>query len=404
MDVRNLIKKYNVPVPRYTSYPPANYFTEEFTNRQYEEALINSNQETPRHISFYIHIPFCRQLCHYCGCNSIAMMKQNVVDEYIRCLYLEIDKVVSYLDKSRKISQIHFGGGTPTVLPIAVLKELIDHLLSSFDTIDDPEIAIECHPGFADETCWLQLAQAGFNRFSLGVQDLNEQVLKVVNRKSSIVPLNTIFDILRDKGGQINLDLLYGLPLQTAESFAHTVETAVTLSPDRLVTFSYGHVPWVNSRQKILEKTGFPTGEEKSKMFEVAQTILTSRGYQAIGMDHFVKEEDELFRALQDKTLHRNFQGYCTRRTTGQVYAFGVTGISQLASSYIQNQKDILSYMEQIKSGTLAVTKGYALSREEQITRCVIQELMCNLPVGLIRCGFCIWIFTGRNKECDSLE
>lgn len=376
--IHDLLQKYNVPVPRYTSYPPANYFAATFTNADYEAAIEASNAEKPGHISFYVHIPFCRHLCHYCGCNSFAMMKPEMVDRYIAAVHREIGMVKKRLSPERKISQIHYGGGSPTALPVAVLKELNDHLLSGFDTIDRPEIAVECHPGYLDEAYWQSLTEAGFNRFSLGVQDFDEKVLKTVNRRPSLLPAETIFDILRGKGARINMDFIYGLPFQTVASFSQTIARAAALRPDRLVTFSYAHVPWVNKQQLVLEKAGLPASGEKSGMYEAAKEILSAAGYQTVGLDHFVLENDELYTALRNGNLHRNFQGYCTRRTTGQVYAFGVTGISQLSCAYAQNNKDIRQYIEQIENGSFAVAKGYALSRDEQITREAIETLMCN--------------------------
>ena len=374
----DLLEKYNVPVPRYTSYPPANFFHEGVQNAAYEEAIVASNTATPEHISFYIHMPFCKHLCHYCGCNSFPMMTPEVVDRYIKALHTEIDKVKALLSPERKIAQIHYGGGSPTAIPVAMIKELNEHLLDGFETIEQPEIAIECHPGYLTAENWEALTQARFTRFSLGVQDLKEDVLKVVNRRPSLLPLEQVFQILREHGAKINMDFIYGLPLQTPESFAATIAQAATLEPDRLVTFSYAHVPWVNKRQLILEKAGLPSGNDKSKMYDVAMQIMQQAGYQSIGLDHFVKPSDELFTALSTHQLHRNFQGYCTRRTTGQVYAFGVTGISQLSGGYVQNIKNIEEYMTKIEQGEFAVAKGYTLNADEQITREVIDTLMCN--------------------------
>ncbi len=375
------LQKYNVPVPRYTSYPPANYFHGSFGPGEYEAALEESNTAGPAHISFYIHIPFCRHLCHYCGCNSFVMTAKKTVDRYISALHTEIDKVAGKLNNRRKIAQIHYGGGTPTLLPVSTLRELNRHLLAGFECIDQPEIAIECHPGYMDESYWTELTEAGFNRFSLGIQDFNDQVLKAVNRRPSLLPVETIVTSVRKKGMRINMDFIYGLPFQTAESFAATIRRAAELQPDRLVTFSYAHVPWVNKRQLIIEKTGLPPGGEKGRMYENARSILTDAGYQTIGMDHFVKETDELYPALLTGQLHRNFQGYCTRRTTGQVYALGVTGISQLYNGYAQNSKDIVEYINRIENDSFATVKGYRLKREEQITGMVIESLMCNYTI-----------------------
>ncbi len=378
---QELLNKYSVAVPRYTSYPPANFFNESFTPDLYRDAVTVSNTQKPEHISIYIHIPFCYQMCYYCGCNSQLHKDKATTGDYIDALKKEIRMVLPLLDHSRKISQIHYGGGTPTSQPVAVLKEINQMILSEFDCINDPEIAIECHPGYMDEQYWLDLIAAGFNRVSIGVQDFNEDVLKASNRKASRMPIEDIVKIIRDNGLSLNMDFIYGLPLQTPESFADTINKAISLKPDRIVTFSYAHVPWVNKLQENLEKIGLPSVETKSRIYETAKYLLKDAGYKTIGLDHFVLPDDELYKALESKALHRNFQGYCTRRTTGQVYAFGITGISQLASAYGQNTKDLDTYIEQVNKGNLPIAKGYVLSREEQITREVISELMCNYTI-----------------------
>lgn len=374
----HLIAKYNVPTPRYTSYPPANYFHDQFTNEEFEKAVIASNKTHPQNISFYIHIPFCRHLCHYCGCNSYPMAKDEVIAAYIDALKKEIGKVIPLLDKSRKISQIHYGGGSPSSIPLHYLKEINELLLSEFECTEDPEIAIECHPAYLNETNWMELIKAGFNRCSIGVQDFNEKVLKGVNRRPSLLEMETIFGLLRSHGVSINLDFIYGLPYQSVESFEETILKAVSLKPDRLVTFSYAHVPWVNKAMTILEKNGLPSPQEKSGMYNAAKRILTEKGYQPIGLDHFVLPDDDLNKALLSGQLHRNFQGYCTRKTTGQVYAFGVTAISQLSMVYSQNTKSIPEYIQKMNNGVFAIIKGYTLNREEQIAKEVITTLMCN--------------------------
>lgn len=375
---QNILDKYSVPVPRYTSYPPANFFSDSFNAESYKNAIIASNEQQPEHISIYIHIPFCFQMCFYCGCNATLLQDKNIVNKYIEALKKEIRLVLPMLSKNRKISQIHYGGGTPTSQPVSVLKELNDIILSEFDCIENPEIAIECHPGYMDEEYWKALPDIGFNRVSIGIQDFNEQVLKTSHRKKSRLPIEDIVSWLREKSVSINMDFIYGLPLQTTESFTNTIKKAIEIKPDRIVTFSYAHVPWVNPLQQKLEDAGLPSTSQKSELFDTASHILNQAGYKSIGLDHFVLPDDELYIASQEKKLHRNFQGYCTRRTTGQVYAFGVTGISQLANSYSQNVKDIPTYINLIDKGELAVLKGYSLNREEQIAREVISTLMCN--------------------------
>ena len=376
----NIIDKYNISVPRYTSYPPANYFAP-FTEVNYIEALHESNFSCTSNLSFYFHIPFCRRLCHYCGCNSYPMQKEEGVQTYVDALHKEIDLVVQHLDKSRHISQIHYGGGSPTSLPASVLQELNEHLLTSFPTIEQPEIAIECHPGYLEKKDWENLLAAHFNRFSIGVQDLDTEVLKIVNRTPSKLPLTVIMQILREGGASINMDFLFGLPHQTPESFQNTIHKAIELYPDRLTTFSYGHCPWIFKRQMILERAGLPTSESKSLMFKKAEEVLLEAGYKEIGLDHFVLPTDELAMALNPHQLHRNFQGYCTRRTTGQVYAFGVTGISQLETAYAQGTKSIDEYISTLANNHLPISKGYLLSPQQKIVRAVIEQLMCNYHI-----------------------
>lgn len=377
----DLIEKYNVSVPRYTSYPPANYFVD-FNANDYLEAIKKSNNEGSKTLSFYFHLPFCHRLCHYCGCNSYLLPSdKNIVNRYIKALHAEIDIVAAQIDKTRPISQIHYGGGSPSIMPASILGELNEHLLSNFPTIDKPEIAIECHPAFLNAEQWAELTQNKFNRFSIGIQDFNKQVLDVVARTPAAMPIEEIVPILRNAGATISMDFLYGLPLQTPESFVRSIKRAIAVRPDRLVTFGYGHVPWVFKRQAILEKHGLPPAEIKQQMFDNASQALHEAGYLSIGLDHFVLPTDELYLALKNGKLHRNFQGYCTRRTTGQVYAFGVTAISQLESAYVQNTKDIEQYIESIESGQLIPRKGYKLTQQQCIARSVIEQLMCNYQI-----------------------
>ncbi|MFW5830649.1 MAG: oxygen-independent coproporphyrinogen III oxidase [Prolixibacteraceae bacterium] len=374
-----LLKKYNVPVPRYTSYPPANFFTEEFDNDSYIKALKVSNTETPQNISIYIHIPFCPKICFYCGCNTHLTRNEDKMREYADALKKEILMVKKHLDPERKISQVHWGGGTPNSLPIEMVKEIMELIHENFLFIGRPEIAMECHPALLNDDYIRELVNSGFNRISLGIQDFKSEVLKNVNRDGSVIPVEELVKMIKSYDNTtVNLDFIYGLPFQTVESFAETIQRAVEISPDRLVTFSYAHVPWIKKAQKILEKKGLPEADEKLAMFEAGYNILTDAGYKPIGLDHFARQEDELSIALENKTLHRNFQGYCTRETTGQVYAFGATGISQLESAYAQNEKETDKYIDKINSGIFTVVKGYSLSKNEQIIKHVINEIMCN--------------------------
>lgn len=375
---KDLIQKYNIPVPRYTSYPPANYFNEGFSEKDYIEAIEKSNYLQPQHISFYIHIPFCHNICYYCGCNSLYMPRQDYISEYIEAVKKEIKILIPFLNKDRKISQIHYGGGSPTSIPVKYIKEINELLLSNFDTIEKAEIAIEAHPGYMREKQWNDLCESGFNRISVGVQDLDLKVLATVKRKPSIMPLKDIIDILHVKDTSVNFDFIYGLPYQTTDGFRKSIKEALNAFPERIVLFSYAHVPWVNELQLKLEKHGLPIEETKDNIYQTAFKEIISSGYKSIGLDHFVKEEDDLYTALQEGNLHRNFQGYCTRKTTGQVYAFGVSGISQLNTAYSQNTKNINEYIQKINVGALPITKGYVLSKQERVVREVVNAIMCN--------------------------
>lgn len=376
--MNKLISKYNIPVPRYTSYPPANFFYESFSERSLIQAIEASNHEQPSHLSFYIHIPYCKRMCHFCGCNSFPKTSRADDEAYVNALLQEIELVCAFIDPSRKIAQIHYGGGSPTSIDLNLIKRINQLLLSNYECIDNPEIAIECHAGYLTKKDFETLIDAGFNRMSIGIQDFNTEVLRAANRVPTLLSIEDIFDLLRANNIRVNLDFIYGLPLQTVESFTRTIKKAITLSPDRLVTFSYAHVPHIFPRQKILEKKGLPTESLKNDLYNASQSLLLEGGYKQIGLDHFVKEDDELYSASQSSSLHRNFQGYCTRRTTGQVYAFGVTAISQLSSAYTQNTKDIAEYIQTVNDGHIPVRKGYILNEDEQITREVISDLMCN--------------------------
>ncbi|MBN2637661.1 MAG: oxygen-independent coproporphyrinogen III oxidase [Bacteroidales bacterium] len=374
-----IFKKYNKPGPRYTSYPPATFFQGGFTADAYIVQIERSNQDEPQNLSFYVHIPFCPRLCHFCGCNTGVSQKEEVIRRYVDAIIKEIKTVSQYIDPSRKVSQIHWGGGTPNSIDLSYVEEIMAAFSERYEFLDDAEVAMECHPAYLDFADIDKLANAGFNRISLGVQDFDSKILKLVNRAPSKHPIDELVRYMHEKGFRgINLDLIYGLPGQTPESFVKNVEQAIEVSPDRLATFSYAHVPWVKAAQKILEKHGLPGPDEKLRMFQNGHNLLTEAGYVAIGMDHYAKADDDLSIALKNKTLHRNFQGYATRKTTGQVYGFGSSSISQLWGSYVQNIKTYPEYIEVIEKQGLAPDKAYILKQDEQITREVITEIMCN--------------------------
>lgn len=376
---RDLLEKYNKAVPRYTSYPPANFFNEKPSGKAVEELLQASNDDQPENISVYIHIPFCPQLCFYCGCNTTITRNKGWISEYLEALKKEIKLVANQLSPHRKVTQVHWGGGTPNYLEVEQIKEIMDLLRAGYRFDERPEIAIEVNPGYLTKSYVDDLLEAGFNRFSVGIQDFKEEVLDAVNRARPNIPVKELVDYIRRNGqAAVNLDFIYGLPYQGEASFRETIRQALSIQPDRLVTFSYAHVPWFKKAQQKLEKHGLPSADEKLRLFENAFSIMTENGYVPIGLDHFAKEDDELSVALKNNRLHRNFQGYATRETTGQVYAFGTSAISQLDSAYVQNTKDVNTYIEKMNQSEWAAEKVYEVSKKEKVLREVINDIMCN--------------------------
>lgn len=378
--MKEILLKYNQPVPRYTSYPPANYFKAGFTLENHIRLLEESNTSGESNISIYLHTPFCKQKCHFCGCNSLIWNNDQQTEEYIQALLTEIKNTFKYLDtKNRKISQIHWGGGTPNNLSLDQHKRVLDTIRELAQLLPSAEIAIECNPAYLDESYIIGLSKLGFNRISIGIQDFDLTVLKAINREPSALPLSTIMDIIRKNDFKgVNLDFVYGLPLQTIEGFKESIAKAISLKPDRIVTFSYAHMPSLLLGQANIQKETLPSDDEKLDMYLEARKLLIEAGYEVIGFDHFALPNDELTQAKNKKSLHRNFQGYCTRETTGQVYAFGSSGITQLGNAFIQNVKSTQDYIKAINTKGFATWKGYELNEYELICSKIIEEIMCN--------------------------
>tara|TARA_B110000879_G_scaffold822_1_gene1025 strand:+ start:7088 stop:8464 length:1377 start_codon:yes stop_codon:yes gene_type:complete len=376
------LKKYNKSGPRYTSYPPATFFTSEYKNFDLKNSVILSNNENPQNISVYIHIPFCPQLCHFCGCTTETGFTKPFLHSYVDAIIKEIKLVAKDINPSRKLTQVHWGGGTPNAIAYNHIEKITNAIKESFTFTDNYEMAIECSPAYFEFKHIELLKKFGFNRISVGIQDFRQDVLDAINRKGPKLPIEDIIKKIKEEGFTgTNIDLVYGLPLQTVESFNDTIDKAIALDTDRIVTFSYAHVPTVIERQKVLEKIGFPSLEDKAKMYQNAYDKFTEAGYVAIGMDHFAKPHDEFAIALENKNLHRNFQGYCTRATTGQVYGFGASSISQLHSAYSQNEKNAAKYIKRIEKDGLAVIRGYQMTDRDKIVRQMINEVMCNYYV-----------------------
>jgi oxygen-independent coproporphyrinogen-3 oxidase len=375
-----LLEKYSKPGPRYTSYPTAPYFTEAFGEREWREEIART-QGSGRGLSLYAHIPFCDTLCYYCGCNMVATHDYTKATRYLDVLLREIDAIAELIAKGRKVEQLHWGGGTPTYLHPDDIRRLGGHLHARFDFAADVEAGCEVDPRELSREHVRALKDAGFNRLSLGVQDLDDRVQRAVNRVQPEALVREVFGWMREEGfGSINIDLMVGLPHQTVESFATTLDRIIDIAPDRLAVFGYAHVPWMKKHQKLIVQSELPAFATRIALQQLMLERLTAAGYLYIGMDHFAKPGDELVRAQREKTLYRNFQGYTTHKDC-DIYAFGVSAISQTEDVYVQNHKRVVAYEERIAAGHLATERGVRVSRDDKIRRDAILNLMCDLEL-----------------------
>lgn len=377
-----LLKKYDVPGPRYTSYPPAPHFHEGFTHSDYVDEIVRTNYgENLPDLSLYFHIPYCDTLCYFCGCNMIVTRNRERIREYIKYIKNEIDLLRQYLNPDRKVAQLHWGGGTPTSLNPDEIDSLMKYIRQSFQFKENAEVGCEIDPRGLTRDHLVALRENGFNRISMGVQDFNEKVQKYVNRIQPEEMTIQVVNWIRELEFQsINLDLMYGLPFQTIQTFEETLDKTIKLSPDRLAVFNYAHVPWMKKHQALIHPEDLPSPQEKLNILKLTIEKLTSNGYVFIGMDHFAKPDDDLAIALKNKKLYRNFQGYSTHAGC-DLYAFGITSISQLKNIYAQNFKTEKEYFKAIDDEKLPILKGYRLNEDDQIRRTVIMKLMCDFEL-----------------------
>ncbi len=377
---KELIRKYDRPGPRYTSYPPATEFTEKVGEEDYRRKLIESNsRKTP--LSLYFHIPFCESGCYYCGCNIIISHRKGIEKPYLERVYKEMNFLTELLDRERKVVQLHWGGGTPNYLDSEEIEEFMEEIKKRFDFSEDAEISIEIDPRFATDHQLETIKRVGFNRISMGLQDLDEKVQKAINRIQPYSLMVETMEKLRSLGFQsINIDLIYGLPYQSRSSFERTVEKVIELNPDRIAVYSFAYVPWVKPIQKRIDPHTLPSAEEKLSILEMVVNKFQEAGYVYIGMDHFAKPQDELAIAQRKGELWRNFQGYTTRKGV-ELIGVGATSIGMLYDSYFQNYKTLREYNLAIDENRLPVYRGYILNRDDFIRREVIMDVMCNLGV-----------------------
>lgn len=374
-----LVRKYDRPGPRYTSYPTAPHFVDRFGESEWLALIRENNQSATQPLSLYFHFPFCDTLCWFCGCTMTVSRRREPIESYLETLFREIEILAPLTHGDRRVAQMHFGGGTPTHLDPTQLRRVGEKIRAHFDFDPDAEIGCEMDPRGLSREHVAALRTVGVNRASLGVQSFDPDVQRAVNRIHDETLVGQVVDWIRGEGIEsLNLDLIYGLPLQTPESFRNTVDTVLSFRPNRLAVFSYAHVPWLKPHQKLIRQEDLPAPEQKLEMLKLVIEVLTHHGYVYIGMDHFALESDELAVAQREGTLQRNFQGYST--TAGaDIYALGMSSISQIDTAYAQNHKDLNVYQETVRDGRLPVHRGYVLSEDDRIRRHVIMRLMCDM-------------------------
>jgi len=372
-----LIEKYNRPGPRYTSYPPANHFREVGDS----ENLLGSVREGDAPLSLYFHLPFCETLCWFCGCHQITTLDRERGTDYLDLLEKELALFAPHIREGRKAAQLHFGGGTPNFFEAAQIDRLAGMIERHFEFEAGAEKSVELDPRRLSAAHVEAFARMGVSRASFGVQDCNPEVQKAIHREQPQAQNVEAMAMLRANGfDSVNIDLIYGLPKQTVESFDRTLDQVLELEPDRFAVFNYAHVPWMRPAQKLLERSGLPEARTKLQLLKLCIERLTDAGYVYIGMDHFARPNDELVRAQRNGTLQRNFQGYSTRAGV-EICGFGISSISQGAEAYRQNVKDLESYRARLSRGELPVAKGYVLTDEDRLRADVIMRLMCDLAL-----------------------
>lgn len=375
------LEKYDRPAPRYTSFPPATQFSHEITQDTYKGLLGSLPEDSA--ISLYVHIPFCHQLCHYCGCNTKVINTYEPVRSYLKFLHREIEMAGRAAKVKPPVNRLHFGGGSPNYLKEEDLKGIIDALGEHFGFNAGTDIDMECDPRFLNAEMLKPYADMGVTRISLGVQDFDRDVQDAINR---VQPYELVRDRVADIRAagirKINFDLMTGLPRQSLETVSRTVDQAVSLDPDRLAVFPYAHVPWMKKHQKLMEKYEMPDTALRFDQGQLVHEKLLAAGYEAIGIDHYAKPDDPLMKALKERTMRRNFQGY-TDDSSHTIVSFGISSISSYEGAYVQNTPDAPTYRAAIEKGAFPIMRGCVLTNDDQRRRALIEELMCYFDVNL---------------------
>jgi oxygen-independent coproporphyrinogen III oxidase len=373
-----LLRQYDRPGPRYTSYPTAVEFSETFDERAYRERLSLAAAIADQPLSLYVHLPFCEERCFFCGCLVVITRKREVAERYLGYLRREIALLAEQLGERRRVVQYHWGGGTPTYLDPAQMEELHREVTRHFEIDPDGEVAIEVDPRVTSHEQLELLRELGFNRLSMGVQDFTPEVQQAVNRVQGAAATRDLSERARALGfSSINIDLIYGLPLQSRSSFGAAVDTVIDMRPDRVAVYSFAHVPWIRAHQKRIDPAQLPAPGQKLELFLEARDRFLSAGYDQIGMDHFALPDDELARAARARRLHRNFMGYTTRPAPDML-GVGLSAIGDVASAFAQNVKKLSGYYRALDAGRFPIERGYALDQDDRIRRHVITQLMCN--------------------------
>jgi oxygen-independent coproporphyrinogen-3 oxidase len=377
-----LLEKYDRPGPRYTSYPTAPHFSPEFDEGSYRERLGIAAKRTKEPLSMYVHLPFCEARCTFCGCNVVISPRRGPEVAYLEALEAELELLGEALAPRKTLNQLHWGGGTPTYLSPAQCRQLFDAITSRFDLSGDAEIALEIDPCVTTMEHLSTLRDLGFNRLSMGLQDLDPAVQEAVQRVQPMELTREHVEEARRLGfTSVNIDLIYGLPLQTEDAFRSTVRRVIDeLSPDRVACFSYAHVPWIKPHQRQLEGSPMPSGWDKFRLFVGAAEVFTDAGSRFVGFDHFAKPDDELAVALDQDRVHRNFMGYTVQPASDQV-GVGISSIGDVADAYCANEKKLASYQRTTTDGRLPIERGILRSPEDELRRTVIHQIICNLKL-----------------------
>jgi oxygen-independent coproporphyrinogen-3 oxidase len=377
----DVLKRFNQQGPRYTSYPTAPVFSSEFTAENYKQEIIDTNKDSDRPLSLYFHFPFCAKLCYFCGCNMRVTHDRKLITQYNDYIKREIDIIAPLVSRDRRVVQMHWGGGTPSYLLPDEIREVGGYIKDRFNFDPQIEASVEIDPRNMVRDHIEAFAEVGFNRTSFGVQDFNLQVQQAINRVQSEEITRQVVIWAREFGFEsVNLDLIYGLPYQTLESFAETVDKVIDISPERIAVFNYAHVPWLKKHQAVMDQEAMPSADQRLAILKMTSEKLADADYEYIGMDHFAKPTDELAIAQKEGTLYRNFQGYSTK-AGADLYAFGMSAISQFENIYAQNHKDFKAYYGAIDAEQPATNVGYRMTRDDHIRKEVIMQLMCDLEL-----------------------